>query len=143
MLYNTKSIYKKIDTTKKVTTFSGNYLFAGGEKYELRKRKNHAKNAIEKTKPHPEKTLTYDQKQTEHYVFHFEIVYSFLIKKKDIVTRINPNMNMGENIHTKAIVMVCLMLFSIPFLSIVLSTKYVKNIPMKYIIPRTKYIITM
>lgn len=83
------------------------------------------------------------QKQTEHYVFHFEIVYSFLIKKKDIVTRINPNMNMGENIHTKAIVMVCLMLFSIPFLSIVLSTKYVKNIPMKYIIPRTKYIITM
>ena len=83
------------------------------------------------------------RKQTEHYVFHFEIVYSFLIKRKDIVTRINPNMNMGENTHTKAIVMVCLMLFSIPFLSIVLSTKYVKNIPMKYIIPRAKYIITM
>ena len=83
------------------------------------------------------------RKQTEHYVFHFEIVYFFLIKKKDIVTRINPIMNMGENTHTKAIVIVCLMLFSIPFLSIVLSTKYVKNIPMKYIIPRAKYIITM
>lgn len=71
---------------------------------------------------------------------HLSIVFSFF-KKNTSDINIKPIINMGDNSHIIKRVIICLPLYGTPLFNIVLSTNTVNSIPIKYTIPRIKYII--